>query len=113
MARPLRAVTSGIEAMNRAVSGIAAYNVAIGTGMSHAASVEYAIQVVEDTQGNYSSANAPALWDSALGKAAFQFKKYPLMILNKLGKQISIDRPAGVARPRKGARRSPGWPRRS
>jgi len=72
-----------VEAHNRISSAVAAYDMASANpqvanrqGMTPA---EYAISVVEDTQGNFSRMDAPLLV-KALPKLTTQYRKYQLMM---------------------------------
>lgn len=68
-----------VEANNRIASAVAAFR----TAQKHPAKMkklgltpqEYALRIVQDTQGNFSKLDAPALFD-ALPKAPLQFRKY-------------------------------------
>lgn len=69
-----------VESMNRISSAVAAFKMAQQNpakmrklGMSP---LEYAVSVVEDTQGNFSQLDAPALFDAMPIKAPLQFRKF-------------------------------------
>lgn len=60
-----------LELANRLATGLAAYRLARADGMTHEASVDYADEVVTETQVDYSEANRPWLLSSKfLGNAA-------------------------------------------
>lgn len=72
-----------VEAQNRVSSAIAAYDVARSNPAQlrkmKMTAEEYAISVVNDTQGNFSQMDAPLLID-ALPKVTTQFRKYQFMM---------------------------------
>ena len=73
-----------VEANNRIASAVAAFR----TAQQHPAKMkklkmtpqEYALRIVQDTQGNFSKLDAPALFD-ALPKAPLQFRKYQFQMV--------------------------------
>ena len=79
--------TEAIENYNRTVSIAAAYYAAMnhhGKGGEEIAK-QYAFDVVNETQGDYSDALVPAWAKSAHGKVFFQFKKYPQLMWRSIG----------------------------
>jgi hypothetical protein len=72
-----------VEALNRVSSGIAAYDMAqTNPAMLKQLKMtpeEYAISVVEDTQGNFTNLDAPLVID-ALPKVTTQYRKFQLMM---------------------------------
>ena len=72
-----------VEAQNRVSTAIAAFDMARANPKMRKAmdmtAEEYAISVVESTQGNYSRLNAPVLFD-ALPRATTQFRKFQVMM---------------------------------
>lgn len=69
------------ELANRAVTGLAAYRLAIANGKSTAEATEHAAKAISETQLNYSGLNAPrhmrsVLGSKAIAKLMFQFRKY-------------------------------------
>ena len=83
MTHRLYQVARFVEAHNRVASAIAAYDMATAnpqmTRRMKMTPEEYAISVVQDTQGNFSSFDAPLLID-ALPKLTTQFRKFQLMM---------------------------------
>lgn len=73
-----------IENLNRASSALAAYRLARKEGMTHQQATDYAGDIVNDTQGDYSNVVAPKVFKSNLAKLVLQFKKYPQMMLRTL-----------------------------
>ena len=73
-----------VEANNRIASAVAAFR----TAQNYPAKMrklgmtpqEYALRIVQDTQGNFSKLDAPALFD-ALPKAPLQFRKYQFQMV--------------------------------
>lgn len=82
-----------VELFNRGVAAAAAMRLARDSGMSPAAAQAYAIQTVQETQGDYSAQNAPSIiarMPGGLGNVVFQFRKFQLIqlsILANLGRQ--------------------------
>lgn len=66
-----------IEAMNRTVTGLAAYRLAReARGMDHADAVREANAVVSQTHGDYSRYNRPSVFNRPLAGMSLQFKMY-------------------------------------
>jgi len=83
-----RQMGQAIESMNRAAPALAAYRLEMAKHGNEAKAIQYAKDVVHDTQGNYSRSNSPAMFNTRLGRATLQFKKYPLMMYSLMGKQL-------------------------
>lgn len=82
-----RQVNQGIEAINRSVTAIAAYDLRYEkNGRNHVDAMQYAHDVVHDTMGDYSAANAAPIFNSNVGKLALQFKKYAQKSYGLMGK---------------------------
>ena len=87
--RKLYNIAKFVESQNRISSAIAAYDMALSNSPSNLSSQtnmspeqyaqQYAIDVVEDTQGNFSELDAP-LAIKALPKLAVQYRKYQLLM---------------------------------
>lgn len=77
-----------IENVNRSVTGLAAYRMGVKRGMSHEDAVNYAKDVVNDTQGDYTQQQAPLAFKHPLMRFILQFKKYPQMMMRILGKSL-------------------------
>jgi len=70
-------VGSAIEAINRTVTGLTAYNLEYKkNGGNHEAAMHYAYTTAHETMGDYSSWNAAPIFNSPLGRVALQFKKF-------------------------------------
>jgi len=66
------------EGINRGVTVVATYRLAIRAGKSHQAAVREAALTVEETQGGYGAANNPTFFQNPLLQPATQFRKYSL-----------------------------------
>ncbi len=84
-----REMPRAIEAINRAVTAIAAYRLEKARGASHEQAVQYSKDAVNQTQFNYSPTNSPALFNHPLLKIALQFKKYGQGMYQLMGTQIA------------------------
>lgn len=85
MDRIARQLPIAVEVVNRSVSAIAAYKLARQNGMSAEAAQQFAFDTVANTQGDYSAANAPAIFNHPVGRIALQFRKYAQMMYYLLG----------------------------
>lgn len=83
-----RQLPSAIEQVNRAVTGVAAYRLAISKGASHEKAMSMAFDAVMNTQGDYSASNAPEVFNHPLWSVSLQFKKYALMYYQMFGDMI-------------------------
>lgn len=83
-----REMPRAVEAVNRMVSSLAAYRLERKRGGSHEQALQYAQDVVENTQFNYSPTNSAPFMNHPLAKMAFQFKKYGQGMYQLLGGQI-------------------------
>lgn len=84
-----RQVGLAIESINRAVTGIAAYDMELKkNGFNHEAALRYATDVVHDTMGNYSASNAAPILRHPVGRLVFQFKKFGQKTYYLLGKTV-------------------------
>jgi hypothetical protein len=87
--RKLYNIAKFVESQNRISSAIAAYDMALSNPTANPSKTlknspegraeQYAIDVVEDTQGNFSELDAPLLIKS-LPKLAVQYRKYQLLM---------------------------------
>lgn len=75
----LRSLSRYVETMNRVAAGAAAYNMAIKHGKTVDEAKEYVINVLKDTQGDFSRAGSPLLLKK-LPKVMTQYRKYQLMM---------------------------------
>ena len=92
-------VGSAIEAINRTVTGLTAYNLEYKkNGGNHEAAMHYAYNTAHETMGDYSSWNAAPIFNSKFGRAALQFKKFGhktyYLLGNIMGGVIKGDRQA-------------------
>lgn len=70
-------VGSAIEAINRTVTGLSAYNLEYRrNGGNHEAAMHYAYSTAHATMGDYSHWNASPLFNTKGGQVALQFKKF-------------------------------------
>ncbi|MDR0234261.1 MAG: PLxRFG domain-containing protein, partial [Zoogloeaceae bacterium] len=78
----LSGLMSRSEKINRAISGVTAYNLMRRRGKSHADAIKYAGKIIDETQGDYGGLNTPS-WMKAndLMRLATQFRKFPLIQL--------------------------------
>jgi hypothetical protein len=74
--RVARQMPQVIEAVNRSVTGIAAYKLAREAGYPHDKATRYAFDAVKNTQGDYSAANQPRFFNNKWLRPAMQFRKY-------------------------------------
>lgn len=74
-----------VEASNRIASAVAAFKMAQQNPQKmkrlKMTPSEYAIRIVQDTQGNFSKLDAPALFDVVPFKAPLQFRKYQFQMV--------------------------------
>lgn len=64
------------EVLNRQVSSLAAYRLALAAGNSHEKAIDAAEDVVQETHFNYGSSNRPRFMQSNVAKVALLFKQY-------------------------------------
>ena len=83
--RIARQLPQMMEAVNRSVSGVAAYRLARKNGKTHEQATQYAIDTIQNTQGDYSAANSPRFFNNPILRPALMFKKYALMVTYLLG----------------------------
>jgi hypothetical protein len=68
------------EAINRVSTGVAAYRLAREGGMSQDKATQFAIDTINNTQGDYSASNAPRFFNNPVLRPAMQFRKYAQMM---------------------------------
>ena len=84
-----RQAGQAVEAINRGVVGLAAYQLEYGkNGGNHQAAMAYAAETVDMTMGNYSASNAAPIFNSRFGRFALQFKKFPQKTYYLLGRLL-------------------------
>jgi hypothetical protein len=72
-----RQVGTAIEAINRTVTGLAAYDLEYKkNGGNHEAAMHYAYSTAINTMGDYSNWNAAPIFNTPAGRLVFQFKKF-------------------------------------
>ena len=78
-----------VEASNRYGSALAAYDLAMKKpGTTHETAVEYARDIVDSTQFNYSAGNTSPYFNTAIGRVALQFMKFGASMYQLLGSQV-------------------------
>jgi hypothetical protein len=75
----LNQVARGVEIVNRVSSATAAYNMAIAKGRSEEQAQQYALRMLQSTQGDFSRVGSPLLLKK-LPKIVTQYKKYQFMM---------------------------------
>ncbi len=80
-----RQIGTAVESINRAVTGISAYDLEMNRTGDHAKSMRYAYDVVHDTMGDYSRSNSAPIFNHPLGKVALQFRKFGQKMYYLLG----------------------------
>jgi hypothetical protein len=75
----LRKISRKVEVWNRVSSATAAYNMALENGNTVAEAQDYAVRVLQTTQGDFSRTNAPLILKK-LPKVMTQYKKYQFMM---------------------------------
>jgi hypothetical protein len=91
-----------VEALNRITTALAAYRLS--------GERAYAAEIVERTQGNYASDNAPRFFHaSGMTKLVTQFRKYQLIQLSLLGRMLHDSFKGSSAEEKAAARRAFLW----
>lgn len=86
-----RDLTNATEAINRHAGAMAAYRMEYkrltreGKANAHEGAIEYARKTLSETQGLYSSTNAPPIFKNKYLRPFLQFKQFPQMMYNLLG----------------------------
>lgn len=76
----MRLVSRAVETANRVAAATAAYNMAKKHGMAEQAAQDYAVRMLETTQGDFSRSGAPLLLKK-LPKIMTQYKKFQFMMM--------------------------------
>lgn len=76
----MRKVSRAVETANRVAAATAAYNMAKKHGMAEQAAQDYAVRMLETTQGDFSRSGAPLLLKK-LPKIMTQYKKFQFMMM--------------------------------
>lgn len=87
--RGIRNVAQKLEAVNRLSTAIAAYRMELAKTGDAARALQYADDVITQTHGDYTSGNAPRVFNTPTGKVALQFRKFQLIQLTLLAKLVS------------------------
>ena len=82
-----RTKSAQAEVVNRASAGVATYRMARKKGETHEQATKSAINLVTQTHGLYTKGNAPRHFNS-LPKFVTQFRKYQLIQLSLLGRNV-------------------------
>ena len=83
-----RQMPKSIEAINRAVTVVAAYRLEMSRSGDHDVATRFAQETVNMTQGLYSHTNAAPVFNHPLGKMSFQFKKFGQLIYGMIGHNV-------------------------
>lgn len=83
-----RQVGTAIEAINRTVSGITAYELEYKRSGDHEGALRYAQRIVHDSMGDYASSNAAPIFNHPIGRLALQFRKFGQKMYYLLGSTI-------------------------
>jgi len=86
--RIARQLPAAVEQVNRAVTAIAAYRLAIESKASPEKAMQMAFDAVANTQGDYSASNAPAIFNHPIWRISLQFKKYGQMYYALFGDML-------------------------
>ncbi|MGZ3640511.1 MAG: PLxRFG domain-containing protein, partial [Ktedonobacterales bacterium] len=81
-------VGDAIEKINRTVTALTAGELEFQRTGNMERALEYAYETTHDTMGDYSSWNAPQVFNHPLGRLALQFKKYAHKTYYLLGKTV-------------------------
>lgn len=83
-----RQVGQAIEAINRSVTALSAYELEYARTKNHQGAMRYAHDMVHDTMGNYSASNSAPVFNRPFGRAMLQFKKFAQKTYFLLGKTL-------------------------
>ena len=75
----LRKVAQFVEGVNRVASAVAAYELAKSHGKAEAYAQDYAVKIIQSTQGDFTRAGAPLIIKN-LPKPTVQYRKYQFMM---------------------------------
>jgi hypothetical protein len=78
--KALRLAVQKVESINRLSTAMAAYRLELArTKGDKQAATDYADRILTETHGDYTSFNAPRVFNSGFGKVALQFRKFQLI----------------------------------
>ena len=83
-----RQIVASTEAINRVATAISAYRMELQKTGSHKKAVEYAADMVGNTQGMYSRANNAPIFRNPILKPFLQFKQFPQMMYHLIAKNL-------------------------
>ena len=83
--RIARQLPGAVEAVNRMVSAVATYDLAVASGKSHQAAMQEAFDVTLNTQGDYRRSNSPRFMNDGKLAWALQFKKFAVLQTQLMG----------------------------
>lgn len=87
--KALRLAVQKVESINRLSTAMAAYRLELArTKGDTQAATDYADRILTETHGDYTSFNAPRVFNSSFGKVALQFRKFQLIQLSFYAKLI-------------------------
>lgn len=84
----LRSASSAVERWNRVSAGVAAYNMAIAKGRSIPEARQYMLDVLADTQGDFTRIGAPLILKK-LPKVVTQYRKFQFMMMAQYAKAVT------------------------
>ena len=84
----LRVAVQKVESLNRLSTAMAAYRLELAKTGSKEDAVNYADRILTETHGDYSSFNAPRIFNTSFGKVALQFRKFQLIQLSYYAKLL-------------------------
>ena len=85
----MRLAVQKTEAINRLSTAIAAYRLEIASGSTKEQAIDYAQRILTETHGDYTSFNAPRVFNTTAGKVALQFRKFQLIQITFYAKLIN------------------------
>jgi len=83
-----RVLPQAIETINRSVSALAAYRLMYDRTGNHEKSIQYAADIVDETQGNNSAVNSAPIFNTPAGRVILQFKKFAQNMVVLLAKSV-------------------------
>jgi len=84
----LRISVQKVEALNRLSTAMAAYRLELAETGDKEKAINYADRILTETHGDYSSFNAPRVFNNPIGKVALQFRKFQLIQLTYYAKLL-------------------------
>lgn len=84
----LRVAVQKVEALNRLSTAMAAYRLELAKTGDKQKAIDYADRILTETHGDYSTFNAPRVFNNPLGKVALQFRKFQLIQLTYYAKLL-------------------------